>query len=82
MGRFIILVLLVIIAIWLLRRALRPPEPGPEEPLRRPVVPEDEPGELVRCAHCGVYLPRSESRAAAGALYCSEEHARIGSEER
>jgi len=35
-------------------------------------------GELVRCAHCGVHLPRSEARQAAGALYCSEEHARLG----
>jgi hypothetical protein len=25
-----------------------------------------------------VHLPRSEARQAAGALYCSEEHARLG----
>jgi uncharacterized protein len=35
-------------------------------------------GELVRCAHCGVHLPRPEAREAAGALYCSDEHARLG----
>jgi hypothetical protein len=32
----------------------------------------------VRCVQCGVLLPRAEARMAAGALYCSDEHARLG----
>ena len=32
----------------------------------------------MRCAHCGVHLPRGEARQAGGRLYCSEEHARLG----
>ena len=38
------------------------------------------PGDLVRCTHCGLHLPRAEAHAAGGRLYCSEEHARLGPE--
>ena len=38
------------------------------------------PGDLVRCAHCGLHLPRAEAQGAGGRLYCSEEHARLGPE--
>ncbi|MGH8705277.1 MAG: PP0621 family protein, partial [Burkholderiales bacterium] len=38
-------------------------------------------GELVRCAHCGVHLPRAEARTAGGRYYCSEEHWRLGPRE-
>ena len=72
MGRLLVLVVLLVLAVWLVRRALRRPtshEIGPSK---------EKQGELVRCAHCGVHLPRAEARHAEGALYCSEEHARLG----
>jgi uncharacterized protein len=72
MGKLIVLVLLVVVAVWLLRRALRPG--------RRPDF-DSKPsvhGDLVSCAHCGVHLPRGEARTAGERLYCSEEHARLG----
>jgi len=68
MVRLLVLILLVVLAVWLVRRALR--KDAPAKPA--------QPGELVRCAHCGIHLPRAEARQEAGALYCSEEHARIG----
>jgi uncharacterized protein len=68
MGRLLVLIVLVVLAVWLVRRALRKdPPPG--------AVRE---GDLVRCAHCGMHLPRAEARQEAGALYCSDEHARLG----
>jgi uncharacterized protein len=70
MGRILVLILLVVLALWLVRRALR----GPTNIQKR----SDIQGELVACAHCGVHLPRSEARMEQGALYCSEEHARLG----
>jgi uncharacterized protein len=70
MGRLLVLIVLVVLAVWFIRRALRRLQPGD-----KPVVKD---GELVRCAHCGVHLPRSEARQAEGVLYCSEEHARLG----
>ena len=71
MGRLLVLIVLVVLAVWFIRRALRRLQPGDKQPL----VKESE---LVRCAHCGVHLPRSEARQAEGILYCSEEHARLG----
>lgn len=72
--RLIVLIALAVLVVWLLRRALR----GPVEKTDIQGKTQAKGGELVRCAHCGVHLPRSEARQAAGALYCSEEHARLG----
>lgn len=73
MGRLLVLVLLVVIAAWLVRRALRRAAMPPEPPEANAV-----PQELVRCAQCGLLLPRAEARQSEGAIYCSEEHARLG----
>ena len=72
MGRFIILVIIVLAAIWLVKRALRAPErrDAPEKP---PVQ-----GDLVTCARCGLNLPRAEASESAGTLFCSPEHAKLG----
>jgi uncharacterized protein len=75
--RFIVLILLIVLAVWLIRRAVRRMGQGAqrrETPAHKPPVQ----GDLVRCAHCGVHLPRAEARTAEGILYCSEEHARLG----
>jgi uncharacterized protein len=75
MGRLFILIVLVLVAVWLVRRALarlNEPEGGSN---RDSTAVRDE---LVRCAHCGLLLPRAEARQSAGAIYCSEEHARLG----
>ena len=72
MGRFLVLVALVLAAVWLVKRALARAERG--EVAQKPPVD----GELVSCARCGVHLPRSEARASGGRLYCGEEHARLG----
>jgi uncharacterized protein len=70
MGRLLVLIVLIVLAVWLVRRALRR--------LRQDSPPAIKEGELVRCAHCGVHLPRAEARQVDGALYCSEDHARLG----
>jgi uncharacterized protein len=73
MGRFLVLVLIVVAVVWLARRAFR--APGAEKDVvQKPSVE----GELVSCARCGMHLPRGEARESSGALYCSEEHARLG----
>jgi len=36
------------------------------------------PEAMVRCAHCGIHLPRSEALMQHGQLWCCEEHARLG----
>jgi uncharacterized protein len=72
MGRFLILILLVVAVMWLVKRAVRRTE-SPDVAQKPPVQ-----GELVPCARCGVNLPRAEAREAAGSLFCSDEHARLG----
>jgi uncharacterized protein len=69
----LILLLLVVLAVWLVRRAVRRAEPRGEAPAAARTSDE-----LVRCVQCGVLLPRAEARMAAGAIYCSEEHVRLG----
>jgi uncharacterized protein len=73
MGRLLVLVLIVVLAVWLIRRALRPPRSKDGS-----APPKTAAGELVSCARCGLNLPREEARESSGALFCSEEHARLG----
>jgi uncharacterized protein len=78
MGRFIVLVVIVLTVVWLVKRALRssdssdvrdkPPGPG-SQPMQ---------GDLVTCARCGLNLPRAEASESAGVTFCSPEHARLG----
>jgi len=71
MGKVLVLIVLVIAAVWLVRRALagKPPVVAQKPPID---------AELVSCARCGVHLPRAEARMQSERLYCSEEHARLG----
>jgi uncharacterized protein len=73
MGRVLVLILLVVLAVWLVRRALRAGRPGAKPPVQ---------GDLVACARCGMHLPRAEARESDGRLFCGEEHARLGAGKR
>ncbi len=75
-GRFLILVVLVLATVWLVKRALRASQN--RDIAEKPPVQ----GDLVTCARCGLNLPRIEARESGGALFCSEEHARLGVEKR
>ena len=77
MGRLILIGLLVLLVVWLLRRALAAPRAGDKPPGEA----GEQKGELVACAHCGVNLPKAEARGAGGRHYCSEEHWRAGPRE-
>ena len=73
MGKLLVLALLVVAAVWLLKRALRGPA-DEESPAAKPPIE----GDLVACARCGLNLPRNEARESSGVLFCSDEHARLG----
>jgi uncharacterized protein len=77
MGRLIVLIVLVVVAVWLLRRAVAPRAPR-HTPAAGGASAEAPGGELVRCAHCGTYLPHAEAKRAGDLLYCTEDHARLG----
>ncbi len=69
MGKLILIVLAFALAWWVLRSYRRS--------LTREEPPAGAAEDMVRCAHCGVHLPRSESHAGGEKLFCSEEHLRL-----
>ena len=74
--RLLILLLLIVVGVWLVRRAMHRIAQREKGTDTAPKTQAAE--ELVRCAHCGLLLPRGEARQVAGAIYCSEEHAKLG----
>ncbi|HTQ77057.1 MAG TPA: PP0621 family protein [Burkholderiales bacterium] len=70
MGRVIFIAAIVLLVVWLLRRAVADGEAGRGGGAAQ--------GDLVRCAHCGLYLPRAEAFGAGGRDFCGKEHARLG----
>ncbi len=70
MGKLIFLVLAVVI-VWAVLKNHAKSRARSQAP--RASAPED----MVRCAHCGVHLPRSESHASGGNFFCSEDHLRL-----
>ncbi len=70
MAKIILLVLGLLLVYWILKSYRKRVE-KPEKP------PQAGGGEdMVRCAQCGVHLPRSESIVMRGNFYCSAEHQR------
>lgn len=35
---------------------------------------------MARCAHCGIYMPRSEALLIGKQTWCCEDHARLGAD--
>jgi uncharacterized protein len=59
----LIAIALVVIAVRSLLRSSRPAG-------RR----EQQTARMVKCAHCGVYVPEHEALASGGRFYCCEAH--------
>lgn len=73
MAKIIFLVLGVLLAYWILKGYRRRVDRD-----RPPPPPQAGGGEtMVRCAQCGVHLPRSESITTGGQFFCSTEHQRL-----
>ena len=71
MSRLLFLAIVVAVVYWLLK-SYRKRLPGED------VTGQAE--DMVRCAHCGVHLPKHESILAGGKFYCSEAHRRADTE--
>jgi uncharacterized protein len=75
LGRILFLILIAILFFLLIRsfsRALKKKREEAEK-AQRSLEGED----MVRCIHCGVHLPRSESIVSEGKFFCSDEHRRL-----
>ena len=69
----ILLLIAIGFVVWALFRSYQRSLGKPPVATRESVV-ED----MVKCAHCGVNLPRSEAIYSSGELYCSPEHQKLG----
>ena len=65
MVRLLFWIALIAAAVWLWRRINRP-APSAREP--------EQPAPMVRCAHCGVHVPRDKAIAQHAQWYCSQTH--------
>lgn len=75
MLKFVLVVVVIVLALWWLGRARRAPA---DRQAQHPSTTSAASGRgeaMLRCRHCGVHLPASDAvRDAAGQSYCSQEH--------
>lgn len=72
MLKILLLIAIVFVALAVFRAYQRS--------LARPPSTERETGpeDMVKCAHCGVNLPRSEAIYSGGDFFCTAEHRQLG----
>ena len=70
MLRLLFWIALIALAFWLWRRFQQPTS-------RAETAAEPETTPMVRCAHCGVHLPKDSALATGEQWYCSPEHQRL-----
>lgn len=68
MVRFLLIVVAVWLAIMIARQLLRSSKRTSAPPRQ---LPERD---MVRCAECGLHVPRNEALDDDGRFYCSERH--------
>lgn len=72
--KYLLVLLVVSVGLWLLLRPRRKPPP---EPARRSAAAP--PADMVACAHCDLRMPRAEALFdAQGRPFCGEAHHRAG----
>jgi uncharacterized protein len=71
--KFLLLVALVVVIFWLIRRSGRSEQPAPRSARQEPAQQQ----EMVQCPVCLVHVPRSDALPGPdGQLYCCAEHRR------
>ena len=68
-----LLLIVIGFAVWAVLRAYQRSLNKPPEATREKTV-ED----MVKCAHCGVNMPRSEAIYSGGEFFCTPEHKQLG----
>ena len=69
--KFLLVFAVVMVGFWFWRANRKPPAPPSGKPGKPPEVPQLE---MVRCAVCGLHLPKDDAVTTARAAYCSAEH--------
>jgi hypothetical protein len=76
LGRILIILALIFIALWLLRKAMGARK-GSEPRADSNQDPRDSTA-LIQCAHCAVRLPQVDAIWREGRGYCSITHRNLG----
>lgn len=77
--KFLLLLVVVGIAIWMFKARHRVPGPKKPPPSARPGAPAADATPMLACAHCGVHLPKTDAVFdPAGRVYCSAAHQQAG----
>lgn len=76
--KYLLLLAVIALVLWAMRRASLPPPPPPAPPPPRPPEPPQLEA-MVRCSHCGLHLPSSEAVLGLdGKPYCCPMHRAAG----
>jgi uncharacterized protein len=69
--KYLIWLLVILLAIWAFKRSRRVNSDAPKDP---PPAPPATPANMALCLHCGIHLPQDEAVTGEKGLYCSTEH--------
>ena len=70
--KFVLFAFAVLVLLWLLRGgARRSPRPRPTREAGAGAPPAQE---MLKCAQCGVHMPRDEALPGRGGVFCGEAH--------
>lgn len=75
----LLLWVVVIIAALFITRLITHKKAAKAKPLTPKASTPKGAEQMVRCAHCGIYLPRSEALMSNEHTWCSLDHAKLGS---
>jgi uncharacterized protein len=70
----LIVLLAVLAGVWLWRNGRQKNLAARKHPVERATPPQENAEAMVRCAVCGVHLPRTDAAAGKHAIYCSGAH--------
>jgi uncharacterized protein len=66
--KYLIWLLVILLAIWAFKRSRRVKSDAPQK------QPPATPANMAVCLHCGIHLPPDEAVTGEKGLYCSTEH--------
>ncbi|MGE6384689.1 PP0621 family protein [Pseudomonas sp. NPDC078416] len=69
MIRLIMWLALIVAVVWFFKRLTKGPAPRP-----KPATSELDAAPMVRCAQCGVHVPRDRALSQNQQWYCTEAH--------
>jgi uncharacterized protein len=66
-------ILFLALTVWIVISILKNYSRNVDSEVKKSAKSED----MVKCAQCGVHLPKSDSIAEQGQYYCNEEHSKL-----